>query len=126
MSEQNNKSAIKPKCEGCANRIKLTHFAEGGKETYSYGCVLLPLLPIINVEGIGPMVNVKDCAAFEPAQSVEHYFDLSQLIEHSVLYGNNLMVKHTAAELYLFDILKKHFPEAINVQISPSKEFQNG
>lgn len=125
MSEQNNKIAIKPKCEGCANRIKITHFAEGGKETYSYGCVLLPLLPIINIEGIGPMVNVKDCAAFEPVQPADHYFGLSQLIEHCILQGNNLMVRRAAAELYLMDILKKHFPEAINVQILDYDQLQN-
>lgn len=104
MSEQIKQPAIAPKCENCANRIKLTHFSEGGKETYSYACVLLPLLPIITVEGVGTMVNVKDCEAFDPAL-IQSDFDKVAV---------NTYVKNGIAminSIYAAEYLLKHFHE---------------
>lgn len=116
MSEQNKKPAISIKCEGCANRIKLTHFGEGGKDTYSYACVLLPLLPIIAVEGVGTIVNVKDCEAFEHT-SIEHGINKTELLNFSTLKGDVLKINRNAAELYLMQVLKDKFPTALEVEI---------
>lgn len=116
MSEQNKQPAIAPKCENCANRIKLTHFSEGGKETYSYACVLLPLLPIITVEGVGTMVNVKDCEAFEP-RSIITGINKSELLSYTALKGDVLKVDINAAELYLIGVLRDKFPTALEVEI---------